>query len=334
MRLKNNVLKGLNSDHVIAFVLAAITSFLLFAIYTSNVQYQSFSLVDMFGWFVESISSLLIYSDLQAKIFIILFAICLPIGVYLVSVAYIIKYCLAVKKITGAIHIKSVDLLSDKICFNYNKSSNNIACQFSDIKFLDMEVSVARLNVYSGGMLYGGGYYANGITFMFVKNDNSELSIYVTPFPLYITSFIFSVIDYCKQNNIELSYRFVHADGKTSSTTEELQKQVDNYEKYGRPRLTENEKWFVVMFSSLFYLLGLGLIITFRNNVANFPEDFGLIIFLLPLLVSGVMDIFYIADKKQFKDAKTNNLLSKYYELFLLIKILLVLVVIFTCLGF
>ena len=77
MRLKNNVLKGLNSDLVIAFVLAAITSFLLFAIYTSNVQYQSFSLVDMFGWFVESISSLLIYSDLQAKIFIILFAICL-----------------------------------------------------------------------------------------------------------------------------------------------------------------------------------------------------------------------------------------------------------------
>ncbi len=333
MRLKNNLLRALNNELVIVFAFGLFTTFVLYLIYTSNVQEQNYSLINFFSWMAESIHSLLIYSDFKSKILIALFCILLPLGVYLCCIAYIIKYIIAVKKLSEGVYIKFVNLLSDKICFNYNKSSYDFVCSFNKIKNLDMEISISKMNVYSNTLLTGSGYIINNIIFKFIKFDNSELSVCVTPFPFYVTSFIFSIIDYCKKNGIYLTYKFVHMDGKISPITEEMQKQIDNYKNYGRPKLTENEKLILVVFSGLLYLLGIGLILYFKNNVVNFPEDFGLIIFLMPIFCSLVMDIFYIIDKiqNQFKNSEINNILEKYYELFSFIKILLAICIIAFC---
>lgn len=331
MRLKNNLLRELNNEIIIALALGIFTSFLISVIYTSNTQDQTYTLVHFFKWAAESINSLLAYSDLKSKILIILFSIFLPLGIYLCCIAYIIKYVLAVINLNSGMYIKSVKLLPDKICFNYNKPSHNTTCKFSEIKNIDMNVYVSKMNVYSNGLAQGSGYQIDNINFKFIKTDNSELSICMTPFPLYVTSFIFSIIDYCKRNNLKISYKFAHIDGHTSTTTEDLQTQIDNYKKYGKPRLTDTEKCILGIASVLLYILGIGLIINFKNNVANFPEDFGLIIFLIPIFFSTVMDISYIYDKKQFKDINTNNKLYKHYEIYSFLKILLAIIVIAAC---
>lgn len=328
MRLNNNLLKEQKNELLIAFALGAVTTFILWAIYVSNVQEQSCSFINFFVWFVNSIHSLLLYSDIMAKILIILFCVCLPIGVYLCCFAYVIKYCVAVKKLAEETHIKAVDLLPDRVCFNYSNAFNNVICKFEEIKKVDMNVVLSGMNVYSDGVSMGGGYMVDNITFTFVKNDNTELSVCMTPFPFYVMSFIFSVVDYCKTNHLDLTYNFVSVDGQTNAMIKEFQIQVDNYKKNGKPGLTENERKFVLIFSAMLYVLGLGLIINFKNNVVNFPQDFGLVIFIIPIFISVVMDVFYILDKKGFKDVRVNNNIFKYYEIFLLIKILLVIVIV------
>ncbi len=332
MKIKNNLLKDANGELIVALIIIAIITTILYAIYyDSNRLEQTYSFSNFFLWIISAIQNLLSYcDDIKSKFLIWLFCIFLPLGVYLSGIAYIFKYFFTIKQILSSLHIKSFNLLADKIYIEYNNRKYNTTCKFNEIKKINLLGTINKISISSNSTFYGNGYIIDALIITIIKNDNSEFSIKATPCPFYSISYIFKIVDYCKCNNINLSHKFITTNNTTNSSTEDFEKQIENYKIYKKNKLTENEKASITIFSMLAYLLSIGLTIYFKDNVANFPEDFGLVIFLMPLIFSLVMDAAFLIDKINFPNPENNSFL-KNYEIVFIVKIIIATSVIMSC---
>lgn len=334
MRIKNNLLRELNNEIFLALALGFVPTFIFYIIYVYNVPKQEQSFLHFFPWITSSLGSILMYSDLISKILIIFLSILLPLGVYLCVLVYFLKYILKVSKLESSPYIKSVYLLPDKIRFNYNKSGSNFSCEFNEIKKIDMEISIHKMNgacSVDAGKPVISGYIIGDINLNFIKKDDSKYSVCATPFMLYQESYLIKILDYCKKNNIPLEYNVVDIYNQTNSTTEEFKKKIDNYREYGPLKLTQNDKMNTVIISILSYILGMGLVIYFRQNVANFPQDVALVPFSLLILLSLILDVGLILDKNKYPQVEKSNKYVEYCGLILFAKLVITIGTIAMC---
>ena len=328
MRLNNNLLKDINTNLILALAVGLIPTFLFWAIYTTNVHAADQSFIHFFSWYFSSINTLLAYSDIKNQLLLLSFCVLLPLGVYICVFAYIVKYLLKTKAILSDLHIKHVDLLEDKICFEYSKPEYNFECKFSELKKVHFQVILQWSN---GTATVSGGYKIGDMKFYFTKNDDTTYSISTTPFPLYAMSYILKIVDYFKINGIVFSYEFIKDDGKKDSNTKEFEEKIANYISEGRYRLSKNDQFAILLLSQLSYIFGLGLMINFKDNVANFPNDIGLVLFSLPIIISAVLDVGLLLDKNKLQGLKMNYKVLKHYNLIMFIKIIVFVCVVVGC---
>ena len=205
---------------------------------------------------------------------------------------------LGLKKLASSLNLKSVDLLPDRVKFNFNRPQYNFACGYGDIKNLEMV-----LHTVVGHNKYGSYIVLNEIELNFTVLKDKKLSLKNTP--LKTVNFIYKIIDYSRMVN-NFSYKFNGA-----GVHIELKEKIDDYLQKGvKPVLTNTEETKFKWMSIVFFLMGFCLFIGLKGEL-NYCIQEGLWFpFIFPAIfigISFIVDLILIIDKIKEKSFRGYN---------------------------
>ena len=244
-----------------------------------------------FSWALASLSS-------QESIADVLLLISLPVIFYTGLIIAIVQRYLGLKKLASSLNLKSVDLLPDRVKFNFNRPQYNFACGYGDIKNLEMV-----LHTVVGHNKYGSYIVLNEIELNFTVLKDKKLSLKNTP--LKTVNFIYKIIDYSRMVN-NFSYKFNGA-----GVHIELKEKIDDYLQKGvKPVLTNTEETKFKWMSIVFFLMGFCLFIGLKGEL-NYCIQEGLWFpFIFPAIfigISFIVDLILIIDKIKEKSFRGYN---------------------------
>ena len=291
----NNVSAKTSIKFILIFTLFAglyTAGTILAYVYLSGYAEKSIS--GFFSWAIASLNS-------QEHIEDTLLLIALPVIFYTGLIITVVQRYLGLKKLASSLNLKSVDLLPDRVKFNFNRPQYNFTCGYGDIKNLEMV-----LHTVVGHNKYGSYIVLNEIELNFTVLKDKKLSLKNTP--LKTVNFIYKIIDYSRMVN-HFSYKFEGA-----GTQPDINEKIEDYLQTGVVSiLTSAAEGPVKWFSVLFFIIGLVFLIAFKDDINYFlTKDFtGLLLPGLPVAafigVSFIFDIILIVDKIQEKICKGYN---------------------------
>ena len=148
MHINNINTKTSKKSLFVLFILAiAVTTFYLVGYYLSGIN--NFSIIDFFQWVVSFIK-LSLMGNPDDKFFIFFIMVILPLIIYISLIWTIIDKFKQYKEFYSEINVKSIDLLTDRIQFNFTKPQYNFACSYSDIENLDINIQTTITHTKSG----------------------------------------------------------------------------------------------------------------------------------------------------------------------------------------
>lgn len=227
--------------------------------------------------------------------------IILPAALYLGFISAVVERHFALSKLASALNLKSVDFLSDRVKFNFNRPQYNFVCGYSEINHLEMVLitTLARSK-------YGTYVVLNEVKLNFTVLNNKQFSLSNTPMsPMRL---IYNIVD-CGRKVNKFSYKFEGA-----GVQEDIKEKIEDYLHKGvKPVLTSvgetNFKWMSIVFFSI----GLVFLIGFKDALNDFLyNDFmGLLIPGVPIAaflgISFIFDIILIIDKIKERNYRGYN---------------------------
>lgn len=288
----NNVSAKTSIKFILIFILFAglyTAGTILAYVYLSGYAEKSIS--GFFSWAIASLNS-------QEHIEDTLLLIALPVIFYTGLIITVVQRYLGLKKLASSLNLKSVDLLPDRVKFNFNRPQYNFACGYGDIKNLEMV-----LHTVVGHNKYGSYIVLNEIELNFTVLKDKKLSLKNTP--LKTVNFIYKIIDYSRMVN-NFSYKFNGA-----GVHIELKEKIDDYLQKGvKPVLTNTEETKFKWMSIVFFLMGFCLFIGLKGEL-NYCIQEGLWFpFIFPAIfigISFIVDLILIIDKIKEKSFRGYN---------------------------
>ena len=288
----NNVSAKTSIKFILIFTLFAglyTAGTILAYVYLSGYAEKSIS--GFFSWAIASLNS-------QEHIEDTLLLIALPVIFYTGLIITVVQRYLGLKKLASSLNLKSVDLLPDRVKFNFNRPQYNFACGYGDIKNLEMV-----LHTVVGHNKYGSYIVLNEIELNFTVLKDKKLSLKNTP--LKTVNFIYKIIDYSRMVN-NFSYKFNGA-----GVHIELKEKIDDYLQKGvKPVLTNTEETKFKWMSIVFFLMGFCLFIGLKGEL-NYCIQEGLWFpFIFPAIfigISFIVDLILIIDKIKEKSFRGYN---------------------------
>ena len=288
----NNVSAKTSIKFILIFTLFAglyTAGTILAYVYLSGYAEKSIS--GFFSWALASLNS-------QEHIEDALLLIALPVIFYTGLIITVVQRYLGLKKLASSLNLKSVDLLPDRVKFNFNRPQYNFACGYGDIKNLEMV-----LHTVVGHNKYGSYIVLNEIELNFTVLKDKKLSLKNTP--LKTVNFIYKIIDYSRMVN-NFSYKFNGA-----GVHIELKEKIDDYLQKGvKPVLTNTEETKFKWMSIVFFLMGFCLFIGLKDEL-NYCIQEGLWFpFIFPAIfigISFIVDLILIIDKIKEKSFRGYN---------------------------
>ena len=288
----NNVSAKTSIKFILIFTLFAglyTAGTILAYVYLSGYAEKSIS--GFFSWAIASLNS-------QEHIEDTLLLIALPVIFYTGLIITVVQRYLGLKKLASSLNLKSVDLLPDRVKFNFNRPQYNFTCGYGDIKNLEMV-----LHTVVGHNKYGSYIVLNEIELNFTVLKDKKLSLKNTP--LKTVNFIYKIIDYSRMVN-NFSYKFNGA-----GVHIELKEKIDDYLQKGvKPVLTNTEETKFKWMSIVFFLMGFCLFNGLKGEL-NYCIQEGLWFpFIFPAIfigISFIVDLILIIDKikeKSFRGYK------------------------------
>ncbi len=288
----NNVSAKTSIKFILIFTLFAglyTAGTILAYVYLSGYAEKSIS--GFFSWAIASLNS-------QEHIEDTLLLIALPVIFYTGLIITVVQRYLGLKKLASSLNLKSVDLLPDRVKFNFNRPQYNFTCGYGDIKNLEMV-----LHTVVGHNKYGSYIVLNEIELNFTVLKDKKLSLKNTP--LKTVNFIYKIIDYSRMVN-NFSYKFNGA-----GVHIELKEKIDDYLQKGvKPVLTNTEETKFKWMSIVFFLMGFCLFIGLKGEL-NYCIQEGLWFpFIFPAIfigISFIVDLILIIDKIKEKSFRGYN---------------------------
>lgn len=288
----NNVSAKTSIKFILIFTLFAglyTAGTILAYVYLSGYAEKSIS--GFFSWAIASLNS-------QEHIEDTLLLIALPVIFYTGLIITVVQRYLGLKKLASSLNLKSVDLLPDRVKFNFNRPQYNFTCGYGDIKNLEMV-----LHTVVGHNKYGSYIVLNEIELNFTVLKDKKLSLKNTP--LKTVNFIYKIIDYGRMVN-NFSYKFNGA-----GVHIELKEKIDDYLQKGvKPVLTNTEETKFKWMSIVFFLMGFCLFIGLKGEL-NYCIQEGLWFpFIFPAIfigISFIVDLILIIDKIKEKSFRGYN---------------------------
>ncbi len=288
----NNVSAKTSIKFILIFILFAglyTAGTILAYVYLSGYAEKSIS--GFFSWAIASLNS-------QEHIEDTLLLIALPVIFYTGLIITVVQRYLGLKKLASSLNLKSVDLLPDRVKFNFNRPQYNFTCGYGDIKNLEMV-----LHTVVGHNKYGSYIVLNEIELNFTVLKDKKLSLKNTP--LKTVNFIYKIIDYSRMVN-NFSYKFNGA-----GVHIELKEKIDDYLQKGvKPVLTNTEETKFKWMSIVFFLMGFCLFIGLKGEL-NYCIQEGLWFpFIFPAIfigISFIVDLILIIDKIKEKSFRGYN---------------------------
>lgn len=328
----NNVSSKMSKQLMTVMFIFSLVAVLLygFSYYFSRTEH---SIADFFLWIIPFVKST-INSSPDDRIIMFILMVVAPICVIFGFIASVISYLKARKEFYSTLNVKSIDLFSDRIQFNFTQPQYNFACAYSDIEDLSMNIKTTIVHNK------GGSYTAfQELILNFKLLNNKVFTINnTTTAPMRL---IYGILDYTRgvQN---FSYFFSGA-----GTVDDIKEKIENFRQTGRKcMLSSSGEDGLKLISVIFFCISVFFLWSFRDVVEDFVKDSGLFFVFIPFVIFGVtsfiMDIFLVINqlnKKEycFTPKKYEN---KYEELMhqiniwhiLLIKIIVFVFLLMTCL--
>ncbi len=307
----NNVSAKTSRKTIIIFLVFSIVysviAISMYIFFSSDAQ-KTFS--GFFKWFFLPVIKLLNNEPVDSYITDLINFFILPVIFYTGLVWSILSRYFALTKLSSSLNLKSVDLLADRINFNFNNNSYNFTCGNRDINKLELVLHTKLRRTK-----YGNYIVLDEIRLNFTVLGNRTFSLSNTPvIPMKV---IYQIIDYSRKIE-KFSYKF---DG--AGEDNDIKERIDEYIHKGiKPMLTSVSEYNLKWASVISFVLGLFLCIQ-RKEIINFYYlkhcfDFGILIFGILILISFIFDIILIINKIKEKSSvvimdinKLNKLLEE-----------------------
>lgn len=281
----NNVNEKTSLQTIVAL---SILCFIVTAIFVSIYSFsgvETYSISGFFEWAVTSFKAVCT-GDVEDKVLMWILFVILPVGLYLCLFWAIISRNVALREFNSKLNLKSVDLLQDRINFNFNKSQYNFACGYSEVNNLEMVLKTILVHTK-----YGTNIVLKQITLDFTVLNNKKFSLSNTP--VAPMGLIYKILEYSRYMN-NFSYKFEGA-----GVAEDYREKIENYLSQGGKTFIasckeNNMKWA----SILFFIAGLIMLFASKDfAIITFQDGYGYWIILMPfmlVIVSFIFDIILI----------------------------------------
>ncbi len=297
----NNVSAKTSKKLVIILALLSIiyTTALIIAYTHFSVSTEK-SIQDFFSWAVITFDSLIKSNPEDPWIAWGLFII-MPAVFYIGLILAIIERHAGLAELASALNLKSVDFLSDRVKFNFNRPQYDFVCGYSEINNLEMILitTLARNK-------YGTYIVLNEVKLNFTVLNNKKFSLTNTPMaPIRL---IYNIVD-CGRKVNNFSYKFEGA-----GEDQDLKEKIEEYLHKGtKPVLTSVGETKYKWMSIVFFIIGMVFLVGFKDafNDHLYKNFMVLLIPLVPvgafLGISFIFDIILIIDKIKEKSYRGYN---------------------------
>ena len=225
----------------------------------------------------------------------------LPAALYLGFICAVVERHIALSALASTVNLKSVDFLSDRVKFNFNRPQYNFVCGYSEINNLEMILITTIAH-----SKYGSYTVLQEIKLNFTVLNNKKFSL--TNTPMAAMRLIYNMVD-CGRKVKNFSYKF-----EGVGEQEDIKEKIEDYMYKGvKPVLTSVGETKFKWMSIVFFSIGLVFLIAFKDAINDFLyNDFmGLLIPGVPigafLGISFIFDIILIVDKIKEKNYRGYN---------------------------
>ena len=296
----NNVSVKTSTKYILLFTLFSVlyTAGIILAYVYLSVDVQK-SISGFFSWAAVSFDALLIANPEDPWISWVLF-IMLPAIFYIGLIISIIQRYAGLKELASSLNLKSVDFLSDRVKFNFNRPQYDFVCGYSEINNLEMILVTALAR-----SKYGTCIVLNEVKLNFTVLNNKNFSL--TNTPMAAMRLIYNIVDCARKVN-HFSYKFEGA-----GESKDLKEKIEEYLHKGtKPVLTSVGETKFKWMSMVFFIIGMVFLVGFKDILNDSVKD--LILLLIPLLPVGaflgtsfIFDIILIVDKIKEKSYRGYN---------------------------
>lgn len=297
----NNVSAKTSKKNILLFSLLAglYTAGIILAYVNLSVDTQK-TISGFFSWALVTFDGLIKSNPEDPWIAWGLFII-LPAVFYIGLILSIIERHAGLAELASALNLKSVDFLSDRVKFNFNRPQYDFVCGYSEINNLEMIlITTLARNKYGTYILL------NEVKLNFTVLNNKKFSL--TNTPMDAMRLIYNIVDCARKVN-NFSYKFEGA-----GEDQDLKEKIEEYLHKGtKPVLTSVGETKYKWMSIVFFFIGLVFLAGFKDALNDhLYKDFMLL--LIPLLpvgaflgISFIFDIILIIDKIKEKNFRGYN---------------------------
>ena len=222
----------------------------------------------------------------------------LPAALYLGVICTAVERYFALSALASTLNLKSVDFLSDRVKFNFNRPQYDFACWYGEINNLEISLvtTLARNK-------YGTYIVLNEVKLNFTVLNNKQFSLTNTPLaPLRL---IYNIVD-CGRKVNKFSYKFEGA-----GVQEDIKEKIEDYLHKGvKPVLTSvgetKFKWMSVVFFSIGAIF-MGMCKDMLNDCIKDNIWFMFLPIGIFIGVSFLFDIILIVDKIKERNYRGYN---------------------------
>lgn len=282
----NNVSTETTAQAIVIFAVLSIAVTVAFAWFCIFANPDEITLSTLWNLYLKAFNSFKANSpdDPVAVWFTMVF---LPLISYGGLIYTIIKRQISIKFFNQSLQLKSVDLLPQRINFNFNKPQYNFICGYDGVKNLKMTLKTATIQTKNGPR-----QALTEIRLDFTVLNNKIFTLYNTPINQMKT--IYQIIDYSKRMG-SFSYNF-SGDG----VIQEIEEKIQDYMTTGCKQIlaTPSENNFKTI-SILFFILGLIFLYSFKDDL-NSIDFIGYIVAIPAVMfigISFICDIVLLIDK-------------------------------------
>lgn len=260
----------------------AITAPLIFA-YVSSTEMGS--LTGFFTWIYDFLK--VMYHEFEEDGYVAWLLPILYILVYIGTVGSWIARHKAIQVYNGALNLKMVEFLPDRVNFFFNRPNYDITCSYEEIKKLNLIINTQIVHTKSGTYIK-----MSDIELVFTILNNKVL--HLKKFSWLPLNIIYSIIDYTRGME-GFSYQFAGA-GEIADVKEK----IEDYKQRGLKQiLATNEENNCKFMSILLFIVGLVIFVSLFDILIECKNEFWIVGFMpfIFIILSFIPDAFLIADK-------------------------------------
>ena len=304
MRINNVSSKTSKQILIILFIFVFIaTAFYIGAYLVTSIE--RCSVLGFFKWVVPFIQRT-ISNESDDKIILFLLMVAAPLILYFSFIWTLVEKIKAIKEFYSILNLKNVDLLPDRIQFNFTQPQYNFVCSYQDVEQLDMNIVTTIVHTKNGSHVAFQELILN-----FTLLNGKIFSLNNTTFaPMKV---IYEILNHAGEVQ-NFNFYFSGA-----GQINDIKEKIENYMRFGKKQMygADVEKSNKLL-STIFFVIGLVFIFVFHDMIDDFVRDPGLFLLFIPLssflLISFVIDIFLVINEINKIKIVYANLNKKFYE--------------------